>query len=444
MVSDYLLPIAIIALLIVINGLFVAAEFAVVAAPYSRIAQLAAEGSAAAARVLPWLKDPEKRNRYIGAAQVGITIASLGLGMYGEETVVAWLLPPLEHYLGLSEAALHTVAVIIGVGILTYLHVVVGEMIPKSLAIQSAEATLLGLARFMAVVQKLFSPLILSLNAAANLITRLMGIPPAGEKDRLFSSEELEYIVEEAVLEGLLDPSERIYVENIFDLSERTVGQVMTPRNRIVGIEHTARPEEVIAFICANRYSRYPVYEEDLDHVLGVVHVKSVARELANGGREFDITALMKEPLIAPEMTRVSEMLRLFRQKKEYLAIVIDEYGGVAGLVTMEDLMEEVVGEIQDEYDQETPPIREIDDHLLEVRGDVLLDELNQHYDLRLYSRDADTVGGLVMALLGRVPQVGDEVELQGVRLSVQSVDGMAVGAVRVHLPLREETQSDA
>ena len=444
MVSAYLVPIVVIAILIAINGLFVAAEFAVVAAPYSRIAQLAAEGSAAAARALPWLKDPEKRNRYISAAQVGITIASLGLGMYGEETVVAWLLPPLEHYLGLSETALHTAAIVIGVGILTYLHVVVGEMVPKSLAIQSAEKTLLGLARFMAVVQKVFSPLVLSLNFVASLITRLMGVPPAGEKDRLFSSEELEYIVEEAALKGLLDPSERIYVENIFDLAERTVGQVMTPRNRIMGVARTAAPDEIIAFICANRYSRYPVYDEDLDHILGVVHVKSIAREFAKGVSEFDVCALMKEPLIVPEMTRVSQMLRLFRQNKEYLAIVIDEYGGVAGLVTMEDLMEEVVGEIQDEYDREIPPIREIDEHVLEVRGDVLLDELNQLYDLHLHSRDADTVGGLVMALLGRVPQVGDEVKQNGVRLRVQAVDGMAVGSVRVHLPARDEGVSDA
>ncbi|MCO6451153.1 MAG: HlyC/CorC family transporter [Caldilineales bacterium] len=435
--SEYLLPIAVILILIALNGLFVAAEFAIVVAPLSRVANLAAGGMAAAKRVLPWLQDPRKRNRYIGTAQVGITIASLGLGMYGEASVIDWLLHPLEETFHLDEASAHTIAFIIGVGILTYLHVVLGEMVPKSIAIQAGDASLLWLSGFMSVIQKVFAPVVAGLNAVADFITRLMGIPPATGDERLFSAEELEFIVEESATGGLLDASEQVYVENIFDLQERTVAQLMTPRRKMIGIPATANLTEVKAVLCAERHSRYPVYEESLDNIVGVVHVKAVARQaiVEDGEGDFDLRQIMRPPLFIPETLKVSDMLRSLPKRRDHLAIVIDEYGGIAGLVTIEDLLEEVVGEIQDEYDEETPPMRELEPGLIEVRGDVILDELNQHYDLDLESREADTVGGLIMAGLGRLPRAGDEVLVQDVRLVVKTTEGMAVQSVWMYLP---------
>jgi len=433
--SEFLIPIFIIGFLILVNGIFVAAEFAIVVAPYSRIARWAEEGKSSAARVLPWLKDPVKRNRYIGTAQIGITIASLGLGMYGEETITHWLTYPLEHYLNLDEGTAHTIALIGGVGVLTYLHVVFGEMIPKSIAIQSSDTSLLQLSGLMAIAQKIFTPFVVSLNALADAITRAVGIPAAGSHDHLLSAEELEYIVEESASKGLLDTTERIYVENIFDLQERSAGQVMTPRNRLIGIPVTASPEEVLGTVCEEPHSRYPIFEDDLDHVVGVLHVKSLARRLVNNHQPFALSDLMREPVFVPEGVKVGDVLRTLRQKHEHLAVVVDEFGGIAGLLTLEDIIEEVVGEIQDEHDTEMPPIRRISESVIEVRGDLLLDELNQHYALDLYAEQADTVGGLIMDSLGRLPQVGDEVTLGETNIHVLEVDGFAVKKARIQLP---------
>ena len=433
--NEFLIPMLIIGLLILINGLFVAAEFAIVVAPYSRIARWAAEGKAGAARVLPWLKEPAKRNRYIGTAQVGITIASLGLGMYGEETITHWLTYPLEHYLNLDAGAAHSIALIGGVAILTYLHVVFGEMIAKSIAIQSSDTSLLKLSGFMAITQRLFTPFVISLNAMADAITRAVGIPPADTQDRLLSAEELEYIVEESASKGLLDSTERVYVENIFDLHERLTGQVMTPRNRLVGISVTTSSEELLNIVCQEPHSRYPVFEDDLDHVVGVLHVKSLARQLVNNPRPFTVSDLMRQPLFVPEGVKVGDVLRMMRQKHEHLAIVVDEFGGIAGLLTMEDIIEEVVGEIQDEYDTEMPPIRKINDQVIDVRGDLLLDELNQHYALDLDAEQADTIGGLIMESLARMPRAGDDLALGNIRIQVLEIDGFAVKKARIQLP---------
>ncbi len=335
----------------------------------------------------------------------------------------------------LDAGAAHTIALIGGVGILTYLHVVFGEMIPKSIAIQSSDTSLLKLSGFMAIAQKIFTPFVVSLNAVADAITRAAGVPPADTHDRLLSAEELEYIVEESASKGLLDSTERIYVENIFDLHERTAGQVMTPRNRLVGIPVTALPEEVLNTVCEESHSRYPVFEDDLDHVVGVLHVKSLARRLVNNPQSFTVSDLMREPIFVPEGVKVGDVLRTLRQQHEHLAIVVDEFGGIAGLLTMEDIIEEVVGEIQDEHDAEMLPIRKISESVIEVRGDLLIDELNQHYALDLYAEQSDTIGGLIMDNLGRLPQMQDELTLGATRIQVMEVDGFAVKKARIHLP---------
>lgn len=432
--NEFLIPILIIVFLIFVNGVFVAAEFAIVVAPYSRIARWATEGKSSAARVLPWLKDPAKRNRYIGTAQIGITIASLGLGMYGERTITHWLAYPLEHYLDLDVHTAHTFALIGGVGILTYLHVVFGEMIAKSIAIQSSDTSLLRLSGFMAVTQKIFSPFVVSLNAVADGIIRAVGIPPADTQDQLFSAEELQYIVEESTSKGLLDPIERVYVENIFDFDDRTAGQVMTPRNHIVGISVTTPLDDVLKTVCKEPHSRYPIFEDDLDHVVGVLHVKSLARRLVDGS-QLSLSDLMRKPVFVPEGIKVGDVLRTLRQYRVHLAMVVDEFGGIAGLVTIEDIIEEVVGEIQDEYDTEILPIREISDTVIEVRGDLLLDEINQHYALDLHDKQADTIGGLIMDSLGRLPHAQDELTLGEVHIQVLEMDGLAVKRVRIQFP---------
>ncbi len=441
--SEYLIPIGIIAFLILVNAIFVAAEFAIVSAPYTRIAALAEQGNRSARQVLTVLRSPVKSNLYIATAQIGITVASLGLGMYGEHTIAAWLLGPMEHYFHLSEAAAHTVALVLAISILTYLHVVIGEMVPKSISIQYAEASVLRLAMPMDIIGKVFAPAVIVLNYLGDTITGWLGVPPAHGHERLFSSQELAYIVEESFEGGKLDESEQLFLENIFDFQERTVDQVMTPRTRLIGIPITATETDVLKIICAARKTRYPVYDRDTDHILGLLHVKTLARQQVNRPDQFDLAKLLRPVLYVPESVTLNEMRQTFRAKQVSLAIVMDEYGGTAGLVTVEDLVEEVVGEILDEFDQELPPFQEMENGQILVRGDLILDELDQHYDLELDREEVDTVGGLIMTLLGRVPEVGDMVSQDGVELTVQSVDGMAVQTALIQLPRRHDGSLD-
>jgi CBS domain containing-hemolysin-like protein len=435
--NDYLVPLAIIGVLILINGFFVAAEFAIVAAPRTRIAQAAERGSGTAKNVLSILNSTRLQNYYLATAQVGIAVASLGLGMYGEHTVAEWLVGPLSRIEVLaqwSETLAHTLATILAIGLLTYLHVVVGEMVPKSLAIQYAEPAVLRLDGPMHVMRIVFAPVVWVLNGIGNGIVRLMGIPPAGAQARLFSPQELEFIVEESAEGGLVEPGEQLFIENIFDLRERTVGQVMTPRNKIVGISATAGEQQVLQFVCEERHSRYPVYHEDLDEIVGVLHVKTLARQQARQDQPFDLRQLVRPVLYVPESLTLDRMLVSFRRDRRQMAVVVDEYGGTAGLVTLEDVVEQVVGEILDEFDQELPPIETVSAEVIRVRGDLLVEELNQLYDLDLEHPEADTVGGLVMAHLGRVAESGDVVEVQNIVFKVEAVRGLAVQMVLVLL----------
>lgn len=452
--AEYLIPIVIIIVLIIVNGFFVAAEFAMAGASRPRVAGLAESGSASAQRVLQVLSAPQEVNRYLGTAQIGITVASLGLGMYGEHAVAEWLIEPLEHLGWLSVAAAHTIATVVSVAVLTYLHVVLGEMIPKSIALQSATTTAIQLSPIMALTEWLFRPITAILNRIGNGLLRLIGIPLADAEARLVSTTELAYIVEESSEGGLLDPTEQIFLENVIDFNQRTVNQVMTPRTRMAAIPVDSDRMTTLALICEERHSRYPVYEEDRDHILGILHVKDVARYLlaeqtSNGDSEagetqtkeaeWDLRAMLRPAVFVPESISLDEMLAQFRAQHFQVAIVVDEYGGTAGIVTLEDLAEEIIGEIQDEFDEEIPPFAALNEHTLRVRGDLILDELTQHYDLDFEDvSDSETVGGLIMSVLGHVAQPGEEAIVQGVRFVVEAIDGLAISTALVYLP--EET----
>lgn len=441
------IPLLIIFFLIVVNGLFVAAEFAIAAAPRARVAQMAEEGSAAARRVLAILRHPELLNRYISTAQVGITIASLGLGMYGEHVVAEWLLAPLEQWGWLGSAAAHTIATMLAVTILTYFHVVVGEMVPKSLALQAADQTAVRLSDIMAMADRLFRPLTVVLNRIGNWLLGLLGID-SEHTIRVISSAELEYILEESTEGGLLDPTEQVYLENVLDFSERTIGQVMTPRTRMAALPVDAPLSAVMAILRTHHHSRYPIYETDRDHVVGILHIKDLARYLQRKGmheatRAFALRSLIRPVIFAPETLSLEQMLDRFRQEHVQVAIAVDEFGGTAGLVTMEDLIEEIIGEIQDEFDTEIPPFSEIGPQRLRVRGDLLLDELNQHYALKLYNEEVDTVGGLIMTALGHLAQPGEYVIYDQVRFEVESMEGLAVKTVLLDLPASLDSQEE-
>ncbi len=435
--ADILIPLVVIAALILVNGFFVAAEFAIAGAARPRVAQMAEEGNRAALTVQAILNSPVEINRYLSTAQVGITVASLGLGMYGEHAVAGWLEGPLEHLGWFGTAAAHTIASVIAVALLTYLHVVLGEMIPKALALQSASEVAVRLSAAMMTAERLFRPLTAVLNLAGNRLLALLGIPLADAHTRLTSSKELVYIVEESSEGGLLDEREQVFLENVIDFHERTVGQVMTPRPRMAAIPVEADLQTVLDIVVEERHSRYPVYEGNRENIVGILHVKDLARSLVKSAGEFELRRLLRPVQFVPESLPLDEMLAQFRAKHVQIAVVLDEYGGVAGLVTLEDLAEEIIGEIHDEFDEEIPPFTALDEHTLRVRGDLLLDELTQHYDLafpQAEDSDAETVGGLIMSMLGHVAQVGEIVECKGARFEVESMEGLAIRTAIVHL----------
>jgi CBS domain containing-hemolysin-like protein len=432
---DVIGPLLIIALLILLNAIFVAAEFAMVGSVQTRLAEMAEGGMRRASAVLAILRDTNRQNRYLATAQVGITIASLGLGMYGEHVVAEWIAAPVEQRLNLSSAAAHSVAAVSAISLLTYLHIVLGEMIPKSLALTASERTVISLQPVMRLMALVFMPVVAVLNAAGMAFLRLVGVPPAQPGSRLMTPDELEFVVEESFAGGLIEAEEQLYIENIFDLRERSVGQVMTPRTRILGLPLDTGVDELVELICEKPYTRYPVYAGSLDAITGILHTKNLVRQQIHGSDAYSLASLASPAMYVPESLSLEEMLVRFRREGAQIAIVLDEYGGTAGLVTLEDVVEEVVGEILDEFDQEEPPMQPLGQGRLRVRGDLLLDELNQHHDLDLYHPNAETVGGLLMVELGRMVQPGDTLDYAGVHFEVEEVAGLSVQTVLVDLP---------
>lgn len=432
--AQYATPILVVTLLIAVNGLFVAAEFAIAASSRPRVAHMAEQGSSAAGHVLEILSSPTRISEYLSTAQVGITVASLGLGMYGEPAIAKWLLPILEE-IGLhSEAAAHLIATLLTVSLLTYLHVVLGEMVPKSLALQAADKAAVRLYPFMSVTETLFRPLTAVLNWIGNSILLLLRLPQTDIEARLVTSADLSYIVEESSEGGFLDRSEQVFLENVIDFHERSVGQVMTPRTRMVALPVESNRRATLRAVCSQRYSRFPVFRETRDYIVGVMHLKDMARQLLQADGIFSVADIMRPVVFVPESLPLDEMLARFRDERFQIAIVLDEYGGTAGLVTMEDLAEEIIGEIQDEFDEEIEPFQQISPGKLRVRGDLLLDELDQHFDISFDVDDAETVGGLLMFKLGRVPQPGESITIGGIRIEVESVDGLAVDTALIQL----------
>lgn len=430
---DILIPLLIIAILIFLNGLFVAAEFAIVTVPKTRITKLA-QKSNDAKRVLDVLKSPDAQNRYITTAQVGITFASLGLGMYGEHTFAVWIEGWLHNLDQIAEPMAHTLGTLLAVGLLTYLHVVLGEMIPKSLSLQSAVSMSILLSVPMRLLEILFKPFVWLLTNIGSFTVRALGIPDS--ENQVFTSDELEYIIEESLESGLLESSDHIFIDNIFDLQERIIEQAMTPRNRLIAIPCETNWDDVMSLVCESNKTRYPVYEDSLDQIIGVIHIKDLAREAArDNGKQFKLRDHVRPVIFVPESLQLSKLLLRFRKEGLQLAIALDEFGGTAGLITLEDLVEEVVGEIQDEFDEEEHPIIETNPGRLRVRGDVILDELEQLHNLKFGETEANTVGGYIMEKLGRIPKLNDQIKSNKLKLYVDVIDGMAVKWAIIEYP---------
>ena len=447
--TQLIVPTVVILVLVIINGIFVAAEFAIIGVRDTQMEQMADEGNPIAGNVLKVLEIRPRLDHYIATAQLGITLASLGLAMYGEPAIGHFVEPYLETLGGFTPSTAATISYIVALSLLTYLHVVIGEMIPKALALSDASTMALRLDPLMRLTGSILNYPVRVLNGIGNLLLRLLRIPPAHAEGRLVAAEELELIVAESVEGGLIQDDEEEFIRNIFDFSERTVGQVMTPRRRMQALDVRWPQDELIRIVTQSHHSRFPIYEGDLDHIVGILHLKDLLRLTLRPNGPFDLRLILRTAPSVPEDFRVDRLLAAFKKQKLHMAVVRDEFGGLAGVVTLEDLVEEVVGEVRDEFDQEREPRVELGPGVLEVTGEYPLGDLAEEVFLGEADDlpEVESVGGLIVAQLGRPPLNGDVVRLREVRFTVLDIDRLAVLRARVEFPahptMRRESETD-
>jgi CBS domain containing-hemolysin-like protein len=429
MITTVVLPIVVILVLVVVNGVFVAAEFALVGSRRSRLATLADDGSRAARWLVGVFDRDLGKDGYIAVAQLGITLASIGLGMYGEPAVAKWLYGPFEQW-GLSEAASHTVGFFVALGAITYLHVVFGEMIPKALALQAPEAVSVRVNPVMRLFSVVFKYAVTALNAVAIGLMRLMRIPEPDQRLALYTSAELEIVTDEAAESGQLGAMQRDLIHNIFDLEERRVEELMTSRSRMEVLDVAATAAQVTARVTASPRSRYPVVDGDLDHVVGVLHIKDFIRA-SQRGRSLDLDQLARPVPTVVASTTADRLLARLKRDRIHAALVVDEFGGTLGFVTFDDLIAEVM---DDEVGDEAGDVIRDADGSLVLDGEVTLAELREDHGLELTHAEVSTIAGLVLAEHGTVPTVGTEVQVQGHQLTVEDVLGRKVTRVRLRV----------
>lgn len=419
------------AFLLLVNAFFVLSEYAIVRVRRTQLAELAEAGSGQARMAL---RISDDLDQYVSTVQVGVTGASLALGIVGEPTMSALLRPVLGGLEAVAAPLYRTLSFLLSFTLVTYLTLVLAEIAPKYLAIQRTLQLALLAAYPLELVRRLLFPFVWFVDASANRVLALVGIRPTGELD-VHSEEELKLLVAASTRKGILQESERLLLANALDFADTLVRQVMVPRTEIAAIEANEPLRELRDLAGRHPFTRYPVYDSDLDHIVGVAHVKDLvpATDLSRPVRDS-----MRRPLFLPETMRLDQALAEFRRERTQLAVVVDEFGGTAGLVTLEDVIEELVGEVQDEFDRESPQVREEPSGSLLVDGLTPLDDLRERLSMTLAEEPYDTVGGLVFGRLGRLPSVGDWVEVEGYRFQVTGVDGRRVAQVRAQrAPLR-------
>jgi CBS domain containing-hemolysin-like protein len=413
--------------LVALNGFFVAAEFSLVAARRSKLDAMIAQGDRGARTVQTALLNLE---RYIAATQLGITIASLALGWIGEP-VLAQMFDRLFRLGGLnpSPAAMHVAAVPVAFFLLTFFHIVLGELAPKSIALTSPEKTARAVVRPLLVFSRVMSPFIWIFNGAANFLLRIVGVEPVNDPEG-HSPDEIRFLVMQAHARGTLDESDRAMLAGVLDFHEKKARDVMRPRTEVVALDIEATEEEVWEILRRERYSRYPVYRESLDDVTGVFLAKDLW--LHSGDAPFNLADFVREPMYVPDSRPAERVLDDLRKTRAHMAVVLDEYGGTAGIVTMEDLVEEVVGDIADEYDFAS---REsiVTDGVLELAGSLSLIDVRSDYRIQIPEGDWTTLGGYAFAKLGRLPRMGDRIAIPGGEMEVVAMDGRRIAALRIH-----------
>ncbi|HET6681413.1 MAG TPA: hemolysin family protein [Gemmatimonadaceae bacterium] len=415
--------------LVLANAFFVAAEFALVGARRSRIDQMAARGERGAKSAQMAIAHLD---RYLSGTQLGITLASLGLGWIGEPAL-AGMIDSILRLVGVEApaGAVHSVAAVVtAFMIISFLHIVLGELAPKSLALFRPETVSRFAAAPLIFFSRVMKPFIWSLNGTANAFLRLFGVTPPGEGQHVHSPEELRLLVMQARAHGTLDESDSAMLAGVFDFHEKKVHDVMRPRTEVVAVDVDTDEDEVRQILKRERYSRYPIYRETLDDVIGFFLAKDLL--LHDDDQPFSLEAAVRDVMYVPATRPAERVLDDMRRRRAHMAVVLDEYGGTAGILTMEDLVEEVVGDIADEYDVASRTVVE-QDGVLELAGSLSLVDVRSDHLLRIPEGDWTTLGGYAFSEIGRVPHIGDRVTFPGGELEVVAMDGRRVAALRVH-----------
>ncbi|KAA9006585.1 HlyC/CorC family transporter [Paenibacillus spiritus] len=419
-----LLRLGLIFLLVLLNGFFVSVEYAMVKVRASRLDHLIEEGSK---RAVPARGILRRMDAYLSACQLGITAASLALGWLGEP-LVAQAISPMLRGMGIGAAGVHAVSVVLAFLFITVLHIVLGELAPKTIAVNKAERVLLLMAGPMNVFYRLLYPLIWLVNGIAGGLLRIFRLTPVSELGTAHTEEEIRSLMQESNKNGLIDNTEMALVDNIFEFVDTTAREIMIPRTEMICLSKHLTLQENLEIAFEGMRTRYPVCEGDKDHIIGFIHIKDLIR-----GNSHSYEELVRPILTVPESIQISALLKLMQKAKTQIAILIDEYGGTSGLVTLEDIMEEIVGEIQDEFDEERPALEVIGEDEYSVDGLMLIEEINEQFGLQLETEDYDTIGGWLYAKLeDGPPQKGQRYETEGHLLLVEETDHKRISRIRL------------
>jgi putative hemolysin len=409
-----------VAALILLNAFFVAGEYALVTARRTRIQELAEQGSRRARAVQRIVANPP---RFIAAMQLGVTLTSLGIGALGEQA----LAHALDPYLATA------LAVVIAFLIITYLHVVIGELVPKAVALRYSDRVALGVSSAVRAFFVIAAPLIWILQRSTELILRALGLDAPGDEREVLSEAELRMLLGRATEHGEIEREEQEMLYKVFDFADKEVADVMVPRPEVVALSIDLPPEEALQAVIDSPYTRYPVYRETLDDIVGILHVRDLFSALNDQGfANVKIEQLLRSAYMIPETKDLAALLAEFRRESFHMAVVVDEYGTMVGIVTLEDLLEEIVGEIEDEFDLPDESIEQVDDNTVRIDGTFPIDDFNEKFRIELPIEDYHTVAGFVFGLLGRAANEGDEVEYDGVRFHVLETEGSRIEKLEV------------
>jgi CBS domain containing-hemolysin-like protein len=419
------------AALILLNGFFVAAEYGLVTVRRTRLHELAHEGSRTARQVLTITSEPPQ---FIAAMQLGVTITSLGIGALGEPVLAHLFDPVLATFL----------AVILALLIITFLHVVIGELVPKGIALGYSERTALAVAPFVRAFFFVLGPLIWLLRRATALVLRALGLDEPGAEGSVHSEAELRMLLSESTEHGEIEEGEQEMLYKVFDFADKEVSDVMVPRPEVVALSIELPPEEALQAVLVSPFTRYPVYRGSLDEIVGVLHVRDLISAMHEHGiAAVDLESLLRPPYRVPETKDLAALLTEFRRTNQHMAIVVDEYGGMEGIATLEDLLEEIVGEIEDEFDLPDESVERIDERTIRIDGTFPIDDFNEQFDCNLEEEDYHTIAGFVFGALGRAADPGDEVEHHGMIFRVDEVEGSRINRLTVRFPDRVTPGTD-